>query len=98
MISSAGNDDAVAVTIGSNSMTVNQDVKRGIVIGRHSLDEENYGAMTEAAFSTAVGSVSDIVTITAGDSYHQGYYILYRVDKSDEHFEECYDEIASVYV
>lgn len=98
MISSAGNDDAVAQTIGSNSMSVNQDVKRGIVIGRHSLDEENYGAMTEAAFSTAVGSVSDIVTITAGDSYHQGYYILYRVDKSDEHFEECYDEIASVYV
>ena len=34
--------------------------------------------------------------ITAGED--PGYYILYPILKSEEHFEECYDEIAAVYV
>ena len=52
--------------------------------------------MTETAFSTPIGRVSDIVEITAG--YEPGYYILYPIAKAERHFEECYNEIASVYV
>ncbi len=96
MLDAAGDDKAVAIVILSNSISVNEDIENGSIIGKFSLDEENYGAMTEAAFSTPVGRVSDIVEIRAGEE--PGYYIFYTLEKSDAHFDECYEEISEVYV
>jgi|GEM_PF-3387314 len=96
MMDKAGDDEAVAIAIISNSLSSAADVKRGTVIGRYSLDEENYGALTEAAFSTTLGSVSDVVEITAGAE--PGFFILYPVAKNEDHLDENYAEIASVYV
>ena len=96
MLAKAGNDEAVAITIISNSLSSAVDVKRGTLIGRYSLDEENYGAITKAAFSTSLSSVSDIIEITAGDE--PGFFILYPIAKTDEHFEENYADIALTYV
>ena len=96
MLSAEGNDAAVATAIISSSISAGEDVMRGVVIGKYSLDEENYRDMTKAAFETNIGKVSEIVEVTAGKD--PGYYILYPVLKSEEHFEECYDEIAAVYV
>lgn len=96
MMDKAGDDEAVAITIISNSLSSATDVKRGTVIGRYSLDEENYGALTEEAFSTSIGSVSDVVEIKVGTE--PGFFVLYPVAKTDEHFDGNYAEIASVYV
>ena len=96
MLEKEGDDDAVAVAIISNSLSSAADVMRGTLIGRYSLDEENYGAITEAAFSTATSRVSDIVEITVGEE--PGFFILYPIAKTDEHFEENYAEIALTYV
>lgn len=96
MLANEGDDEAVAITIISNSLSSATDVKRGAVIGRYSLDEENYGVITDAAFSTPIGQVSSVVETTVG--VEPGFFILYPIAKSDDHFEENYAEIASVYV
>ena len=96
MLAKEGDDNAVAIEIISNSISAASDVMNGTLIGRYSLDEENYGDITSAAFSTAVGRVSEIVEITVGDEI--GYFILYPIDKTAEHFDECYAEIAEAYV
>ena len=96
MLEAEGDDEAVAIAIVSSSISINEDVMRGVVIGKYSLDEENYRVMTDAAFNTGIGRVSEIVEITAGED--PGYYILYPILKTEEHFEECYDEIATAYV
>ena len=96
MLAAAGDDKQVALVILQNSISLNEDVERGEVIGRHSLDEENYGAITEAAFGTPVGGVSNIVKIDAGDE--PGYYIFYVLEKNDEHFNDSYEDISSVFI
>lgn len=96
MLKKEGDDEAVAITIISNSLSSATDVKRGAVIGRYSLDEENYGALTEEAFSTSISSVSDIVEIKVGAE--PGFFVLYPIAKTDEHFDESYAEILSVYL
>ena len=96
MLEAEGDDEAVAIAIVSSSISATEDVMRGVVIGKYSLDEENYRAMTEAAFNTNLGRVSEIVEITAGEE--PGYYILYPILKTEEHFEECHDEIVTAYV
>jgi len=96
MIENAGDDDAVATAIISGSISSPDEVQDGVIIGKYSLDEENYAPLTEAAFITAPGQVSDIVQISAGDS--PGYYIIYSMSKSTEHFEAHYGEIEAVFV
>ena len=90
-----GDDRAVSIEIYSSSISSDADLNAGTVIGRYVLDGENYGGLTEAAFATPVGRVSDIVETTLGEA--AGFFILYPIDKSAAHFESCYDYIASVY-
>ncbi len=71
-------------------------LRDGMVIGKYSLDPAYYADLTEAAFSLRVGDTSEVVEIITGMS--NGYYILYRADKSDEHFDKCYDEIEASYI
>ena len=96
MLAVEGNDYSVAIAIISNSISLNEDVERGVVIGRHSLDEETYRDLTDAAFSTPIGKVSNVIEIQTG--YDPGFYILYPIAKTAEHFDEAYSEIALVYV
>ena len=66
------------------------------MIGRYVLDNENYGVLTEAAFTTPIGKVSEIVETTLGEA--TGFFILYPIAKTSSHLESHYDEIAAVYV
>ena len=90
-----GDDKAVSIEIYSSSISSDADLNAGTVIGRYVLDGENYGGLTDAAFATPVGRVSDIVEATLGEA--AGFFILYPIDKSSQHFESCYDYIAAVY-
>ena len=91
-----GDDVAVAIEINSSSISADADLNAGTMIGRYVLDSENYSSLTEAAFSTPVGRVSDIVETTLGEAV--GFFILYPIAKTSAHFESCYDDIATVYV
>ena len=72
------------------------DVKNGILHGRHSEDSLYYEEMTEAAFSLGVGEVSEIIEVST--TSEEAYVIMYRIAKNNQHFADCYDSIAEVYV
>ena len=88
-------DSAVANTIIQNSISSMLDIQKQIV-GRHNLNSLYYAPLTEAAFSLKYGEVSDVVNIR--DNMGNGMYVLYRADKSDEHFDTHYNYIAYVYL
>ncbi|MBR2343152.1 MAG: peptidyl-prolyl cis-trans isomerase [Clostridia bacterium] len=90
-------DDAVANTIMANgNLTAWEEVKNGYVMGRYNLDRAYFGEMTDAAFALAEGEVSEVIRVA--DITSDGYYILYRAEKSEEHFDECYSSICYVYL
>lgn len=67
----------------------------GIMVGKFAYDDLYYSEYTEAAFSTPAGEVSDVI-LTGGT--RPGYYLIYRLEKSEEHFEDCYDDILYSYL
>ena len=91
-----GDDDAVAIAINANSISADADLNAGSIIGRYVLDNENYGAITEAAFSTPIGRVSNIIETTLGEA--TGYFIIYPISKSETHFKNYYEDIVAVYL
>ena len=67
----------------------------GVTVGRHELDNSNYGEYTDAALALAPGEVSRVIKITQDKDY---YYIIYKLEKTDAYFENHYDRIESSYV
>ncbi|MBQ7363252.1 MAG: hypothetical protein IJW48_02250 [Clostridia bacterium] len=96
MESVAGNESAVATVIINTGLTAPTEVINGYVIGRNNLDALYYGDMTEAAFGLSRGEVSEPIRVHNGEA--DIIFILYRAEKSDEHFDNCYTEIAYVYL
>lgn len=72
------------------------DVKNGTLHGRHSEDSLYYEEMTKAAFSLDIGEVSEIIEVSTTNE--EAYVIMYRIAKNNQHFTDCYDDIAEVYV
>ena len=73
-----------------------EGLRDGMVIGKYSLDPAYYADLTAAAFSLRVGDTSEVIEVITGAS--NGYYILYRAEKSEEHFDKCYEEIEASYI
>lgn len=88
-------EDAVGNYMISVSLA-DPDLKNGVLITRYAFDNLYFGEMIEAAFKLNVAETSEVIEIITG--IDDGYYILYRAEKSDGHFNKCYDEIADVYV
>lgn len=72
------------------------DIKNGIVIGKYGLDRMNYGELVDAAFELELGSVSELITVSG--TAENGYCFIYKAEKSDAHFEKCYDTIVDAYL
>ena len=89
-------ESAVAGTIISYTTTGATDIKNGDVIAKYNLDGQFYGELVSAAFETEMFCVSDVIKITTG--IENGYMVIYRAPKNSLHFDECYDDIAEVYV
>ncbi|MBE6533241.1 MAG: hypothetical protein E7676_07115 [Ruminococcaceae bacterium] len=77
----------------SSDLIVNKEVS-GIVFGSHTLGHA-YSDYSEAAFSLDGGEVSDIIEISDGA---RGYYVLYGLEKEEEHFSACYEDIKGAYL
>ena len=95
MLERSDDEEALCTYLISNTVYT-ESLRDGVVIGRHSLDPVSYKDLTSTAFALSHHEVSALVKITNGTS--DGYYLMYRVDKSDEHFEKCYDEIEEAYI
>ena len=68
----------------------------GIVMGKNELTSPVYSEFTEQIFGLSDGEMSEVIKLTGSDA--DGYYIIYRVAKSEEHFERCYSVIESSYL
>ncbi len=91
-----GVEAVVNYVIGLGVPTADSDIKNGEIIARHNLDSAYYSEMINAAFSLGYFEVSEVIAVSTG--YSDGYNILYKINKTDEHFEECYESIEAVYV
>ena len=91
----ASGDNIVALTIVQNSTSSMADVEKG-VLAKHNLNKMYYSALTDAAFSLEPFGVSEIIPIS--DTLGSGLYVLYRAEKSDEHFTKYYNYIVYTYL
>ncbi len=87
-------NDVIATMIGNS--TYGDNIKDGTIIGKYNLDAFYYEKLTKAAFALSYYETSPVIEIAS--AVDEGYFILYRTDKSTEHFEKCYDDIESIYV
>ena len=83
------NNTAVTAT----DLIINKKVS-GVMVGNHTLGDV-YSAYKDIAFALEVGEVSDVFEINDGVTT---YYVLYKLPKTEEHFSDCYDDIASSYL
>ena len=95
-ISSKNSESAVASYIIQFSLTGGEDIKNGEVLGKYSLDAAYYSEITAATFELVPGETGEVIRLITDKE--NGYTVIYRAEKSDEHFDKCYDSIASVYV
>ena len=66
------------------------------VIGKYTYDTMYYSELTETAFATKVGEVSDIFTLKTSD--FNGYAFVYRLAADNAFFEKNYADIAVSFV
>lgn len=95
MLLCATDEYALGTYLISNSKS-GEDIRNGLLIAEYSLNHTYYKELTDTALSLSHHEVSEVIKVINGSS--DGYYILYKIEKSDEHFEKCYDEIVAVYI
>lgn len=74
----------------------NESIRDGMVIGKYSLDPAYYAELTEAAFALGLYETSDVIEVITVTS--NGYFILFKADKTDDHFDECYSDVEAAYI
>ena len=95
MLRLATDEYALGTYLISNSKA-GEDLRDGLLIAEYSLNHTYYKELTDAALSLSHHEVSDVIKVINGSS--DGYYILYKIEKTDDFFNECYDKIEAVYI
>ena len=100
-IASLGSDEERAIYIIGNTTATEEALLydgaiSGTVIGRDALDSSFYGSYEDLIFDTKPGALSTIIHLDKTD--RDGYYMVYGLEKSDEHFERCYEHVRVSYV
>ena len=72
------------------------DIFMGAVIGKNTSDYIFYGDVVNEAFTLEIGETGAVHEISS--NIDPIYWVLYRTEKSEDHFEECYEDIASAYL
>ena len=67
----------------------------GVIVGKYATDSTVYGEYTDKVFSLSVGASTDIVAVNDGT---RTYYLAYKLEKTEEHFDRCYDAIKQSYI
>ena len=95
-IASASTTDEALKTALERTTSIESEIINGVVIGTHTLDKAYYSEVTSAAFSLGLNETSEIITVFSDEG--EEYWILYKQDKNEEHFEKCYNDMASVFI
>ena len=64
----------------------------GLTIGKYSLDTYTYGGYADVVFALSEDELSEIIEVDGR------YYVVYRLQKSEEHFERCFDSVKQSYI
>lgn len=83
-------------TMATESDLISGGALTGIVMGKNELTSPVYSDFTEQIFGLSDGEISEVIKLSGSDA--DGYYIICRLAKSDEHFERCYSVIESSYL
>jgi hypothetical protein len=91
----------MAVKIISNTSATEADLivgdqVSGLVIGRDALDDLYYSEYRDLAFSTPAGVMSEMLELVGTES--DGYYAIYGLEKTDEHFVRCYEQVRLSFI
>ena len=91
-------DYDIALYIVQNSTALASDCivdkkTSGLVISKYALDYHTFGKYADAVFALDEGELSEIVEVNG-----EGYYLTFRLQKTEEHFERCYDAIKRSYI
>ena len=77
----------------ASDLIINKKVS-GVMVGNYALSDA-YGIYKDTAFALEVGQTSEVIEINDGVTT---YYVLYKLEKTEEHFNDCYEDIASAYL
>jgi hypothetical protein len=91
-----GESEIANCIIGLGAITSASEIKNGTVVGRYNLDDAYAMDFINEAFATKPGQISEIIEIN--DGLEHTVNILYKAEKSDEHFNSCYSTIAYVFL
>ncbi len=73
-----------------SAATSTYEIQNGFVFGKHT---SNYRELADEAMSLEVGELSDIIR-----TYDGRYYILFGIEKTDAHFDSCYDSVKEAFL
>lgn len=74
-------------------LIINKNVS-GIVFGKYTVNSV-YEEYSSAAFALSAGEVSELIEINDGS---RGYYVIYGLEKSEQHFEDCFEDVKAAYL
>lgn len=98
MINAEGAVNVALYIINHTSMTPTDLIKdkmvSGVMIGKNSL-KDIYSEYVNQAFSISEGEVSSVIKVNDGEV---GYYVIYKANKTEEHFDRCYDDVKTAYL
>ena len=96
MSEKAGEKQIVAYIINYMADAAASEIENGELIARYNLNSNYFKKLTDAAFALNLYETSEPIEIITGaiDAYH----IIYRAEKTEEYYENCYDDIATAYV
>ncbi len=89
-------EGAVALVIIGSSATAASEVENGYLLTRYTLDSLYFSELTDKSFALSIGEVSEPIKIQ-GDNENT-IYIVYRAEKSFEHFNNCYSDVVTVFL
>ena len=90
-------DAAVATALIADGGLIDEEkVFAGEIITRNNMEALYFSALVKAAFSLSEGGVSEAVPVHNGEE--SLLYLLYRAEKSEEHFTENRDTVAREYL
>ncbi len=89
-----------AFIIGSTSATESDliiDGKiSGIMIGKNEIIGSEYSPYIDEIFALEAGNFSPVISLDNTNA--DGFYVVYALEKTDEHFESCYSSIRNSYL
>lgn len=86
----------IGSTMATESDLIRDGKVSGIMIGKTELYANEYADYANTIFSLEAGELSEAILVE--NSSADGYYIIYALEKSSDHFESAYSDIRNSYL